>query len=58
MSVITTIIGAIALFGGIALFWAALTTAFIPQATLYAVLSVAAFVFAGVMLIASKLDDK
>ena len=56
MKGIITAVGALALVGGMVLFWGALTTAVIGQAMLYGILSVAAFVFAGVMLTATRLN--
>ena len=59
MKTVMAIIGAIALVGGIGLFAAAAITARsgLALATLYAVLSVAAFAFAGVMMLAINLED-
>jgi len=73
MKTLITILGALALVGGILLFGAALLTPsqyplasasaiqlsqVYAQATYYAVLSVAAFVFAGVLLIATNDDSE
>lgn len=56
MKTVMAIFGGIALVGGIGLFFLALTTVALGQANLYAVLSVAAFVFTGLMMAAAKLD--
>lgn len=56
MKTMVAIVGGISLIAGIGLFALALTTSALGQANLYAVLAVAAFVFTGLMMAATKLD--